>query len=111
MKVVHQKLVRDLIPEKITGQGHQANFEYVTDDQRYEKLLLEKLIEEAKEAESAPEEMLLEELADMQSVITAILTLKGWSPELLLEQQRAKDVKNGVFGKRIFLKEVELKEE
>jgi predicted house-cleaning noncanonical NTP pyrophosphatase (MazG superfamily) len=52
MRVTYNKLVRDRIPEIIEADGHHA-FTRILDDQDYRAALLAKLVEEAREAQSA----------------------------------------------------------
>jgi predicted house-cleaning noncanonical NTP pyrophosphatase (MazG superfamily) len=103
LKKVHNKLVRDNIPT-ILKQNNIAYEIEILDQDRFERLLLDKLEEEAQEAAVSLDEDLLEELADIESLIDAILELKGWNRESLKTMQIEKDDKAGVFEKRIFLK-------
>jgi predicted house-cleaning noncanonical NTP pyrophosphatase (MazG superfamily) len=52
MRLPHNKLVRDNIPEIIRGSGKQCEVE-VMPPEEYRQALLAKLVEEAKEAQEA----------------------------------------------------------
>ncbi len=60
MRVVHHKLVRDQIPAIITADGGQP-VTRVLDDAGYEAALRAKLLEEAHEAQAAPDGQLASE--------------------------------------------------
>ena len=51
---IHNKLIRDRIPEIIVARGQKANIRTLTDEE-FGKALLAKLVEEAKETEAEPE--------------------------------------------------------
>jgi predicted house-cleaning noncanonical NTP pyrophosphatase (MazG superfamily) len=77
MRLPHNKLVRDDIPEIIRGSGKQCKVE-VMPPEEYCQALLAKLVEEVKEAQEAANaqeatsEQLLMELADLQEVMEAL---------------------------------------
>lgn len=100
---LHNKLVRDRIPEIIEEQGVTVKTEVVEDKVRLIRLLLDKLEEEAQAATLADDEHLLEELGDIESVIDGILKLTGISRQQLKDQQDSKDTVRGGFEKGIFL--------
>lgn len=103
-KKLHNKLVRDNIPEYLKGQGVESEIEVIDDDARLFRLLIDKLEEEAQEAGVALEDKeLLDELADVESVIDGILKLKGWTRKELITAQEEKDAKRGRYDKKIFL--------
>jgi predicted house-cleaning noncanonical NTP pyrophosphatase (MazG superfamily) len=105
MKVqVHNKLVRDGIPEYLKEKEIDAQVEIVEDEVRFLRLLLDKLEEEAQEvALTFEDEKLLEELGDVESVIDGILKAKGWTRAQLKKQQDKKDEENGRFENKVFL--------
>ena len=76
MKISHNKLVRDRIPEIIRSAGQQP-VTRVLDQGDYQVALLEKLAEEAREARQAPAEELPAELADVLEVLQAIANAHG----------------------------------
>ena len=97
------KLVRDLIPDIIRENGEEA-ITRVLDDDEYRTELYRKLKEECDEVLfSSSKEQVLEELADVYEVISAIASLEGKQisdVSLLAEEKRKK---RGGFQKRIFL--------
>jgi predicted house-cleaning noncanonical NTP pyrophosphatase (MazG superfamily) len=106
MRLAYNKLVRDRIPEIIRSQGHQP-VTYVLDDEQYQAALLAKLLEEAQEAQSAPADDLLAELADVLEVLQAMVAAQGTSWEELLSVAGGKRAERGAFADRIFLEYVE----
>lgn len=107
MKIItkeHKKLVRDRISEIIQNSGGEAETEIIDKDEEYAEALLTKLGEEVKEAQESEDGHLLEELGDIETVIEAILNVKGWTYDQLTEQKQRKDEERGKFEKRIFLK-------
>ena len=103
----YPKLVRDNIPALYKARtGKDAKIEVVKEDKDFLKFLLKKMVEEARELEySVKVENTQEELADVFEIISAILDLKGWSLEDIVEVQKSKRDKNGGFEKRIILLE------
>lgn len=100
--IIHNKLIRDKIPDIIKETGKQPIIEVLSDEE-YKAQLDAKLSEELKEylAEDS-----VEELADLVEVVYAILKFKGTSIEEFEEIRRNKACKRGGFEKRLFLKEV-----
>ena len=72
MRHVYNKLVRDRVPEIVRSQGHQP-ITHVLDNDQYQAVLLAKLLKEAQEAQSAPAEDLLSELAAVLEVLQALI--------------------------------------
>jgi predicted house-cleaning noncanonical NTP pyrophosphatase (MazG superfamily) len=72
MRVTYNKLIRDRIPEIIEADGRRA-VTRVLRDEDYRAALLAKLVEEAREAENAPDGELAGELADVWEVFQALL--------------------------------------
>ena len=103
---VHNKLVRDKIPQIIRAQGDEPHTR-ILDDGEYRQALLTKLREETEEfAESRS----IEEMADILEVLAALIRLEGFSPEMLKAVRQAKREKNGTFRRRIYLSTVDRKE-
>lgn len=101
-KTVHNKLVRDRIPEIIEKSGKRAVTEILSDEE-YMELLNKKLMEEVQEyIESGT----VEELADIGEVMHAIMDLKDISIEEFQRVRLEKLEQRGGFKERIFLKEV-----
>jgi predicted house-cleaning noncanonical NTP pyrophosphatase (MazG superfamily) len=102
MRKEYNKLVRDRIPEIIRQSGNQCEVANMSEVE-FRQALREKLIEEAQEAAVATPENLVSELADLQEVIDALLTVYGIEREDVLTQQRRKRVERGGFDQRLRL--------
>lgn len=72
-------------------------------DDEYLKALLEKLLEEAVEAQNAQPKDLVVELADLQEVIDSLLILHNITFEELRSVQQDRRLTRGGFAKRIKL--------
>ncbi|MGH3189855.1 MAG: nucleoside triphosphate pyrophosphohydrolase [Streptosporangiaceae bacterium] len=106
MRVVYNKLVRDQIPGIIAADGcHPVT--RVLDHASYRAALRAKLLEEAQEAQGAPEEQLLLELADVLEVLRALASTHGVSWQEVESAAARKRAERGGFDERIFLKYVE----
>ena len=96
---VFNKLVRDKIPQIIESNNEECEYAILSDKEFLEKLN-EKLQEEMKEYLESGD---VEELADLEEVLRAILDTKKVSLQEF-EQIRSKKVeKRGAFKKKIFL--------
>ena len=69
----------------------------------YDRALLDKLIEEAKEAAETKPDNLLEELANIYEIIDAILTKFKIDKDLVLAKQKQKRQDKGGFTKKLRL--------
>ncbi len=97
------KLVRDRIREIMESRGHAGEYSTATGAELL-KLLLKKLIEEAKEAAKAEnEEELNKELADVMEVFQAILAQTNTSLTQIERIQTEIRNKNGGFEKGLVL--------
>ena len=101
--MVHNKLVRDKIPEIIAATGKTCRTETLCQAD-YIRALDKKLGEELAEYQ---ESQSLEELADLLEVMQAVVAARGYSWEELCRIQTEKRAARGGFRQRIFLKEVE----
>lgn len=101
----YPKLIRDRIPEIIkTNSGRTPEIQPLADDAAFLKYLLLKIVEEANEvALAADDESLIEELADVEEAIDALLALKNISREAVRSAQTAKRERRGGFAKRLLL--------
>lgn len=100
--ITYNKLVRDKIPQIIEQAGKTCVCETLADEQ-YIQMLNEKLLEEVKEfLESGT----VEELADIEEVMHAILAFKNVSIEEFQRVRLDKINARGGFTDKILLKEV-----
>lgn len=102
MRVEHRKLVRDRIPEIITGRGGSA-VTRILDEREYLPALLDKLVEEAREARAAGAAELPHELADLMEVMSAILDELGSNWADIADKAATKRDRAGGFRERVFL--------
>ena len=100
--IVHNKLVRDKIPEIIEKAG-KIPVSHILSDKEYISELDKKLNEEYAEYQV---DKSIEELADMLEVMYAIAEARGWSVSKLEAVRREKAEKRGAFQKTILLVEV-----
>lgn len=99
---MHDKLVRDLIPQIIEADGKSCEVQRVGAEEM-KHLLEDKLLEEFNEY---LEDNNLEELADMMEVIFGMACQLGYSEEALLEARNKKLRERGGFKEGIVLKKV-----
>lgn len=100
----YNKLVRDKIPEIIKSNGAKAVNITVLDDESYLKALNIKLQEELSEYLASGE---IEELADLEEVLRAILDTKQTSYQMFEDIRLSKVQKRGAFKEKIFLESVD----
>lgn len=105
-KQEYHKLVRDRIPQIISGSGNTCETE-ILEDGAYLLQLEEKLSEELAEYRQSGE---LEELADLLEVMMALVEAKGSTWEELNAIRIEKLEKRGGFRQKILLKSVTRKE-
>lgn len=98
----YNKLVRDNIPEIIAQNGKKARI-HIADEREFIEKLEEKLSEEVREFLFANSE---EELADIFTVIDAIVEYRGFDRQKIESLKNKKAQERGVFTKRIILDEV-----
>ena len=106
MRVTHHKLVRDQIPAIITADGGQP-VTRILDDAGYEAALRAKLLEEAHEAQAAPDGELASELADVLEVLQALAVVHDMGWEDIVSEASRKRAERGGFDDRIFLEHVD----
>ena len=99
---VHNKLVRDRIPEIIEASGRTCITEVLPND-AYIQALDAKLSEELEEYQQSKS---LEELADLLEVMGAVVKARGYTWDDLTRVRKEKRTQRGAFEQRIFLKEV-----
>ena len=100
---VHNKLVRDKIPEIIKASGRNAVIHILSDDE-YIAALETKLNEEIVEYQADKN---LEEMADVLEVLQAICIARGYTIEELEAMRAKKANERGGFTEKIFLEYVE----
>lgn len=100
---VYNKLVRDKIAE-IIKSNKETPTTRILDDEEYLKELNIKMQEELREYLESGE---VEELADLEEVLRAILKVKGITYEQFEEIRNKKVEKRGAFDDKIFLEYVE----
>lgn len=99
---VHNKLVRDRIPDIIEASGKTCVVKVMSHDD-YLRALDAKLNEELAEYQQSKS---LEELADLLEVMGAVVKARGYTWDELTRVRKEKRNQRGAFDKRIFLKEV-----
>ncbi len=99
MKTVHNKLVRDRIPEIIEASGKSCRIK-VLDENDYLAALDEKLSEELQEY---LQDKSMEELADLLEVIRAVIAARGSTYEQVEALRKAKAEQRGAFNERLWL--------
>ena len=102
---VHNKLVRDRIPELLSGRGLMCRTRVLTDQEAF-SALTDKLQEEVAEylcSQTSQER--LEELADVVEVIFALLRVQGSTFHDLELRREEKFRDRGGFSRMIFLEE------
>jgi predicted house-cleaning noncanonical NTP pyrophosphatase (MazG superfamily) len=100
---IYDKLVRDRIPEIIRQSGSTCGTEIFEDDVAFRRALLDKLIEEAREAATAPDADLAAELADLLEVIDAVVEASGLSHVTVRALQDQRRADRGGFASRLRL--------
>ena len=106
MRVTYHKLVRDQIPAIIAADGHQP-VTRVLDHAGYEAALRAKLLEEAHEAQAAPDGQLMPELADVLEVLQALAAAHDMRWEEVVSEVSRKRAERGGFDQRILLEYVD----
>jgi len=97
--------VRDKIITSTQDAGGSVQAKRLTQSD-FNSVLVEKLIEEAKELKNA--EFSVEEIADIQEIIDQICKNLKISPEELIKAQKAKKEKNGGFENGDYIETVTL---
>lgn len=104
---IHNKLVRDRIPEIIESTGKKFSIK-VLNNKEYIKELKNKSREELTEYLNAENDQdAIEELADLLEIIHALTECHGASFKEVEEVRQKKAEKRGGFKEKIFLIEVE----
>lgn len=105
---VYNKLIRDKIPEIIAKDNGKTCVTRIMADDEYLESLNVKMQEELNEYLESGE---VEELADLEEVLRAILDVKGISYDEFEKIRNEKVLKRGAFKKKIFLESVREKDD
>jgi predicted house-cleaning noncanonical NTP pyrophosphatase (MazG superfamily) len=104
MSRVYNKLVRDKIPEIMQSDGEIPEIEILNDD-KYEKALNKKLLEECSELLNAKEKKSkIEEVADILEVLNGMAKSIGVKMKEIEKVRLNKRETRGGFEKKVFLK-------
>jgi len=106
MRVTYHKLVRDQVPAIVAADGGRP-VTRVLDHVGYEAPLRAKLLEEAHEAQAAPDGELVSELADVLEVLQALAAVHDMSWTDVVSEAGRKRAERGGFDQRIFLEYVD----
>ncbi len=93
---MHEKLVRDKIPEKVAAGGETARVANLNREETIAALRI-KLVEEAFEVRDASKDTLVEELADVSEVLRALTDAAGYSMAEVEEVRKKKERGRGGF--------------
>ncbi|PBB06999.1 nucleoside triphosphate pyrophosphohydrolase [Salimicrobium humidisoli] len=104
---VHNKLVRDKIPEIIKNSNKKFTARILSETE-YAQELKKKLYEEIEEYMTAEnDEEAVAELADLSEIIYSLAKVHGKKPEDLEKLRKNKADQRGSFQEKIYLLEVE----
>lgn len=105
---IHNKLVRDNIPDIISRSGNVPHTRVLTDTE-YKQALRAKLIEESCELSQAvtPSD-LLNEITDIFEILYTIAGVENLSINDIMIQRAKKRATNGGYDQKIFLEATEL---
>ena len=108
MQKIHNKLVRDKVPQ-IIRENQQIPTIRNLNDEDFVNELLRKLEEEIQEVIGArnDREELMKEISDVYEVMDTIIDLYKLDKSLILELQKKKRRERGGFKKGIYLESVE----
>ncbi|WP_251551234.1 nucleoside triphosphate pyrophosphohydrolase [Neobacillus muris] len=105
--LIHNKLVRDQIPEIISRTGKTFSTR-ILNNEEYRKELKTKSFEELNEYVNAGNDQdAIEELADLLEIIHALAECHGSTIETIEKVRKLKAEKRGGFKEKIYLIEVE----
>lgn len=107
MKQIHNKLVRDRIPE-IIENDHKTCATRILNDEEYLACLKSKLLEECHEViDAEDEDNIKKEIADVLEVLEALENTLHINHQEVLSIKQKKARSNGAFDKKIYLEYVE----
>ncbi len=102
MRINHNKLIRDRIPDIIQAAGRECAIETI-EAEEFHQALRAKLVEEAQEASTAASTELVAELADLCEVMDTLMAVYGIDRETVLAEQKRREIERGSFSRRIRL--------
>ncbi|MFZ2681763.1 MAG: nucleoside triphosphate pyrophosphohydrolase [Patescibacteria group bacterium] len=103
-KIIHNKLIRDKIPEILRRKQVLFELKQLTENVEFEQALRGKLVEEAAEvAATLDHEALVTELADVAEVVKSLCVLKGITAEEIERARAQKFTERGGFDERTWL--------
>ena len=110
MKLIHNKLVRDKIPEIINQAGKECKIKIlkkILKDDKYSNELKKKLCEEAKEVlETKSKQELIGEISDVLEIIDALKEVYKIDDQELIKAKNSKANKNGAFKDGAFKEKI-----
>ena len=108
MKKLHNKLIRDKIPEIIekTGKKYEVR---TLDNEEYKKELLKKIVEEANEVldTNGDKKEIIKELGDVLEVIDHLITVFDLDKTEIEKVKQERKESRGGFDKKLFLEYTE----
>ncbi len=103
-RVYYNKLVRDNIPDIITGKRQKCEVRPITDMQEFQQELFKKIKEESLSLSMArTKEQFLEEYADLMAVLEEIVLQLELTPDDLRKIRSENLLRKGRFKKQHFL--------
>lgn len=96
------KIVRNAIPAKMENSGAVVRYRALSPEETGH-LLLEKLIEEAREAQAASPDERAAEFADLRAVLKAAELALGLSDEAITGAEQVKYAKGGDFSSIVYV--------
>jgi predicted house-cleaning noncanonical NTP pyrophosphatase (MazG superfamily) len=97
------KLIRDKVPERARENGDELETRVMNEDE-FKIAVKEKLVEEAREVQQAPnKEELIGELADVLELTITVGRIEGISFEEIEQKRKDKLKKAGGFEKKLML--------
>ena len=104
MKKIYNKLVRDKIPEIITGNGDECHTR-ILDAVEYKNELLNKIVEEAEEVKATQGDTkeLMKEIGDVLEIVAYLTKEFGLDKKEVENIRKKRKRSRGGFDKKIFL--------
>lgn len=103
-RIYYNKLIRDLVPQKITDNGDTLEVRQLTDETEFEKALLQKVLEEAAEVAAASGRTeFLAKYADLLVVLDALTHHYGFSEADIRVAMAENVAQKGLYKERHFL--------